>query len=175
MELHEALSLIRAIPDFPSPGILFQDITPLLADAAALGIITQALSNFDSEADVVAGVEARGFIIGSALAIHRRCGFIPIRKQGKLPHKVFSQSYGLEYGEDVIEIHQDALLSHQKVLLIDDVLATGGTLVAALRLIKEAGGTISSVIVLFEITALNGRDKILQEFPDVKVHALVRA
>jgi adenine phosphoribosyltransferase len=114
-------------------------------------------------------------MLGSALAIHRCCGFIPIRKQGKLPHKVFSQSYGLEYGEDVIEIHQDALLSHQKVLLIDDVLATGGTLVAALRLIKEAGGTISSVIVLFEITALNGREKILQEFPDVKVHALVRA
>jgi adenine phosphoribosyltransferase len=173
MKLAEALGLIRAIPDFPSPGILFQDITPALSNPHALATIIESLSQFDSDADVLAGVEARGFILGSALAIQRSSGFVPIRKQGKLPGKTFSKSYGLEYGTDVIEIHRDAFLPGEKVLLIDDVLATGGTLEASLGLIEEAGATISSIVVLLEIASLDGRSRIASSFPDVTIHALV--
>jgi len=173
MELSEALALIRAIPDFPAPGILFQDITPVLSNADALAVITQALSDFDPTAKVVAGVEARGFILGSALALQRSSGFVPIRKKGKLPAATFSQSYGLEYGEDVIEIHRDAFLPQETVLLIDDVLATGGTLEASLKLIEEAGGNISSIVVLLEIASLGGRARLAAAYPNVKIHALV--
>jgi adenine phosphoribosyltransferase len=175
MEISEALSLIRAIPDFPSPGILFQDITPLLANPDAMNAIITALAEFDTSADIVAGVEARGFILGSALAIHRSSGFVPIRKKGKLPADVFSQSYGLEYGHDIIEIHRDAFSPEQNVLLVDDVLATGGTLEASLRLIEEAGANVSSVVVLLEISALGGRSKIAESYPNVAIHALVVA
>jgi adenine phosphoribosyltransferase len=173
MELSEALALIRAIPDFPAPGILFQDITPVLSNADALAVITQALSDFDPTAKVVAGVEARGFILGSALALQRSSGFVPIRKKGKLPAATFSQSYGLEYGDDVIEIHRDAFLLQETVLLIDDVLATGGTLEASLKLIDEAGGHISSIVVLLEISSLGGRARLAAAYPNVKIHALV--
>ena len=173
MKLEEALAHIRAIPNFPSPGVLFQDITPALSNPQALSTIIEALARFDSDADVVAGVEARGFILGSALALHRSLGFVPVRKQGKLPGPTFSQSYGLEYGNDVIEIHRDAFLPGQKVLLIDDVLATGGTLQASLRLIEEAGATISSIVVLLEIQSLGGREKISATFPDIAINALV--
>jgi adenine phosphoribosyltransferase len=173
MELSEALALIRAVPDFPAPGILFQDITPALANAEALAVITQALSDFDPTANVVAGVEARGFILGSALALQRSSGFVPIRKKGKLPAATFSQSYGLEYGEDVIEIHRDAFLSQESVLLIDDVLATGGTLEASVKLIDEAEGRISSIVVLLEISSLGGRARLAAAYPNVRIHALV--
>jgi adenine phosphoribosyltransferase len=173
MEISEALSLIRAIPDFPSPGILFQDITPMLADPDAMNSVIAALAKFDSSADIVAGVEARGFILGSALALHRALGFVPIRKKGKLPAEVFSQSYGLEYGHDVIEIHRDAFSSARSVVLVDDVLATGGTLEASLRLIEEAGAVVSSIVVLLEISSLGGRAKIAQSYPNVAIHALV--
>jgi adenine phosphoribosyltransferase len=173
MKLAEALALIRSIPDFPSPGILFQDITPALSNPQALATIIESLSQCDSDAEVVAGVEARGFILGSALAIQRSSGFVPIRKQGKLPGQTFSKSYGLEYGNDVIEIHRDAFLPGEKVLLIDDVLATGGTLEASLGLIQEAGATISSIVVLLEIASLGGRLRIASVFPDVTIHALV--
>jgi adenine phosphoribosyltransferase len=173
MELSEALALIRAIPDFPVPGILFQDITPALSNPDALAAIIQALSDFDPTAEVVAGVEARGFILGSALALQRSSGFVPIRKKGKLPAATFSQSYGLEYGEDVIEIHRDAFSSQQSVLLIDDVLATGGTLDASLKLIKEAGGRVSSIVVLLEISSLGGRARLSAAHPNLEIHALV--
>ena len=173
MELSEALALIRAVPDFPTPGILFQDISPALSNADALAVIIRALSEFDPTANVVAGVEARGFILGSALAIQRSSGFVPIRKKGKLPAATFSQSYGLEYGEDVIEIHRDAFLVGDSVLLTDDVLATGGTLEASLKLIDEAGGHISSIVVLLEISSLGGRAKLAAAYPNVKIHALV--
>jgi len=173
MELSEALALIRAVPDFPTPGILFQDITPALSNADALAVIIRALSEFDPTANVVAGVEARGFILGSALAIQRSSGFVPIRKRGKLPAATFSQSYGLEYGEDVIEIHRDAFLVGDSVLLTDDVLATGGTLEASLKLIDEAGGHISSIVVLLEISSLGGRARLAAAYPNVKIHALV--
>jgi adenine phosphoribosyltransferase len=173
MELSEALALIRAVPDFPTPGILFQDISPALSNADALAVIIRALSEFDPTANVVAGVEARGFILGSALAIQRSSGFVPIRKKGKLPAATFSQSYGLEYGEDVIEIHRDAFLVGDSVLLTDDVLATGGTLEASLKLIDEAGGHISSIVVLLEISSLGGRARLAAAYPNVKIHALV--
>lgn len=173
MELSEALALIRAIPDFPTPGILFQDITPALSNPDSLASIIKALSSFDPIADVVAGVEARGFILGSAMALERSSGFVPIRKQGKLPAPTYSKSYGLEYGDDVIEIHRDAFLPEQKVLLIDDVLATGGTLEASLNLIHEAGGLTSSIVVLLEIAALGGRERIKAAFPHIPIHALV--
>lgn len=173
MELSEALALIRAIPDFPAPGILFQDITPALSNPDALAAIIQALSDFDPTAEVVAGVEARGFILGSALALQRSSGFVPIRKKGKLPAATFSQSYGLEYGEDVIEIHRDAFSSQQSVLLIDDVLATGGTLDASLKLIKEAGSRVSSIVVLLEISSLGGRARLSAAYPNLEIHALV--
>lgn len=173
MELSDALALIRAIPDFPAPGILFQDITPALSNPDSLAAIIKALSNFDEVADVVAGVEARGFILGSAMALERSSGFVPIRKQGKLPAPTYSKSYGLEYGDDVIEIHRDAFLPEQKVLLIDDVLATGGTLEASLNLIHEAGALTSSIVVLLEIAALGGRERIKAAFPHIPIHALV--
>jgi adenine phosphoribosyltransferase len=173
MELTEALALIRAIPDFPAPGILFQDITPALSSPEALSVIINALSDFDTTADVVAGIEARGFILGSAMALQRGSGFVPIRKKGKLPAPTFSQSYGLEYGEDIIEIHRDAFLSRESVLLIDDVLATGGTLEASIKLIDEAGGQISSIVVLLEITSLGGRERLATAFPNLKIYSLV--
>jgi len=173
MELSEALALIRAIPNFPTPGILFQDITPALSHPEALAVIVQALADLDPTADIVAGVEARGFILGSALALQRSSGFVPIRKKGKLPGPTFSQPYGLEYGDDVIEIHRDAFTSNESVVLIDDVLATGGTLDASLKLINEAGGRISSIVVLLEITSLGGRERLVAAYPHLKIHSLV--
>ena len=175
MDITEAIALIRAIPDYPSQGILFQDITPLLKNGAALRATTEALADFDHTTNVVAGVEARGFILGSAIALYKEIGFIPVRKKGKLPHTTISRKYGLEYGSDEIEIHTDALNESHRVMLVDDVLATGGTLEAALHLIRSTGATISSVVVLLEITALQGREKVSKEFPNLTIHALVTA
>jgi adenine phosphoribosyltransferase len=174
MDIDGALSLIRAIPDYPKPGILFQDISPMLADGPAFDAIITAFAKLDSHSDVVAGIEARGFILGSALAQKQRIGFVPIRKKGKLPAATFTRSYGLEYGSDEIEIHQDALLPGTSVTLVDDVLATGGTLEAAISLIRDAGGEISNVIVLLEISDLGGRERIAKIAPDLIIHSLVR-
>jgi adenine phosphoribosyltransferase len=170
--LDKALALIRTIPDYPKPGIAFKDITPLLADAEAFAITIDALSAFISTESVVAGIEARGFIFASALANRKKLGFVPIRKAGKLPHATISQSYGLEYGEDRIEVHIDAFNSHRHVLLVDDVLATGGTICAAIDLIKRAGSNVTTVAVLFEIPELGGRQKIAAEHPEIKIVAL---
>lgn len=171
--IEQALSLIRTIPDYPTPGVLFQDITPLLADGAALHIIIETLSSFDTEANTVAGIEARGFILGAAIAHHNRIGFVPVRKKGKLPHTTISRSYGLEYGSDEIEVHSEGLGPANNIVIVDDVLATGGTLEAAMHLIEETGARISSVVVLLEITGLLGRERIAQAFPDVEIHTLV--
>lgn len=173
-DINQALSLIRVIPDYPSQGILFQDITPLLANGKALQETIQTLSSFDSSANIVAGIEARGFILASAIALHNQIGFVPVRKKGKLPHTTISRSYQLEYGTDEIEIHSDSLNEAHRVLVVDDVLATGGTLEAALHLIQSAGADISSVVVLLEIIALSGRERIAQTFPNVAVHSLVQ-
>jgi adenine phosphoribosyltransferase len=175
MELSQALSLIRDIPDFPQPGILFKDITPLLANGEALTSITQALGESENPYTCVAGIEARGFIVGSAIAVDRNVGFIPLRKAGKLPHQTIAKSYGLEYGVDIIEAHIDAVNSKDKVLIVDDVLATGGTLIAAIEIIADLGAEIAEVVALFEIEGLGGREKIAARFPNIKVRSLVKA
>ena len=173
MDVSSALSLIRAIPDYPKPGILFQDITPMLAHGEALDAVITQIALLDHESDLAIGIEARGFILASALATKRRIGFVPIRKKGKLPSETFGRSYGLEYGVDEIEIHRDAIAPGMKVTLIDDVLATGGTLEASIALIADAGGVLSSIIVLIEISGLQGRARIEKVAPNIPLHALV--
>ncbi|MFM2103128.1 MAG: hypothetical protein RL740_215 [Actinomycetota bacterium] len=165
-------SLIRDIPDYPSPGILFRDITPLLRDGQALSAVAELMSAKNSRADLIAGIEARGFFFAAAIGVQSKRGVIPIRKKGKLPHEVHQQEYGLEYGTDVIEIHKDAAKPGETVFLVDDVLATGGTLAAAIKLIETTGATVSSVGVLLEIAALGGREKLLSEFPTLKIDAV---
>ena len=174
MDIDSALSLIRAIPDYPKPGILFQDITPMLSNGQALDAVITRLASLDKESEITIGIEARGFILASALAVKREIGFVPIRKKGKLPADTFSRSYGLEYGIDEIELHRDAFAPGTKVTLIDDVLATGGTLEAAISLIADAGGIITSIIVLLEISELKGRQRIEQAAPTVPLHSLVK-
>ena len=174
MDIDSALSLIRAIPDYPKPGILFQDITPMLSNGQALDAVITHLASLDQESEIAIGIEARGFILASALAVKKEIGFVPIRKKGKLPADTFSRSYGLEYGIDEIELHRDAFAPGAKVTLIDDVLATGGTLEAAISLIADAGGIITSIIVLLEISELNGRQRIEQAAPTVPLHSLVK-
>ena len=173
LEVERSLSLIRDIPDYPKPGVLFKDITPLLADSQAFSAVLDAIASHATGVDYIAGIEARGFIIASALAQKTGKGFIPIRKKGKLPSKVYSRSYGLEYGEDELEIHQDAFPPGSRVLLIDDVLATGGTIRASLELIAEVGGSVPTVLVLIEIEALSGRKNIETGNSSVEVHALM--
>jgi adenine phosphoribosyltransferase len=174
MDIDSALSLIRAIPDYPKPGILFQDITPMLSNGQALDAVISHLASLDEESEIAIGIEARGFILASALAVKKEIGFVPIRKKGKLPADTFSRSYGLEYGIDEIELHRDAFAPGTKVTLIDDVLAAGGTLEAAISLIADAGGIITSIIVLLEISDLNGRQRIEQAAPTVPLHSLVK-
>lgn len=175
MELHEALSFVRDIPDFPHAGILFKDITPLLGNADALSSVVHNLIGESESFSYVAGVEARGFILGAAMAIASSTGFIPVRKSGKLPHQTISKSYGLEYGSDSIEVHIDALAAGEQVLVVDDVLATGGTLIATLELMEELGAEVVEVVVLYEISALGGRERIRSRFPNVAIRALIAA
>ena len=153
---------IRDIPDFPKPGILFKDITPLLADADYLGL---ALDLFESRwrpdgVEVVAAIEARGFILGGALADRLGAGFVPLRKPGKLPAKTRRVEYALEYGTDALEIHDDALAGGPRTLVVDDVLATGGTAAAACRLVREAGGSLMGVAFLVNLAFLEGAKKL---------------
>lgn len=173
MEIEEALALIREIPDYPKPGIRFQDITPLLANAGAFSTITKKFASFAEHGTLVAGIEARGFIFASAVAHELNSGFIPIRKAGKLPHHTISQSYGLEYGSDTLEMHSDAITPGASVLLIDDVLATGGTIAAAIELIVRSGGCVAHVLALLEIDGLSGRRNLREKFPSVDVTCLV--
>ena len=175
MELKEALALIRPVPDFPIPGVLFQDIAPLLANAKAHQVVTKEFGRSAVPFNLVAGIESRGFILASAIAIDSGVGFVPIRKAGKLPGAVIKREYGLEYGSDALEMHCDALshVTDPRVLLIDDVLATGGTLIAALELINDLNGVVTEVVVLLEIAALGGRERINDAFPDLQIRALV--
>lgn len=155
---------IRDVPDFPKPGILFRDITPLLADkkafATAVDVLSEPFVGFD--VDYVAAVEARGFIFGSAVAKALKVGFIPIRKQGKLPYKAESVTYDLEYGTDTLEIHSDAVKPGSRVLMVDDLLATGGTMAAACKLMEKLDARIAGVSFLVELTELEGREKLLE-------------
>ncbi|HEY3604951.1 MAG TPA: adenine phosphoribosyltransferase [Sporichthyaceae bacterium] len=151
--------LVRDVPDFPSPGILFKDIAPVLADAAALTAMTAELIEVcrAEPVDFVVAVEARGFILGAPVALALGAGFVPVRKPGKLPHETRSVAYALEYGEAVLHMHLDALAPGDRVLIVDDVLATGGTLAATAQLVRDAGATPVAAAVLLELGALGGR------------------
>ena len=173
MNLTDALALIRDIPDYPKPGILFKDITPLLAHPEGFKTIVNAFSELIENPSAIAGIEARGFIFASAMAINKNCGFVPFRKSGKLPHETISAKYSLEYGSDELEVHIDAFKVGQRVVIVDDVLATGGTISAAIELAMQSGAVIESVMVLFEIQGLGGRELIAKKYPDVKVISLV--
>lgn len=163
---------IRNIPDFPKPGIMFKDITPLLRDPQALQATYRALASQyrEDEIDLVVGAESRGFLFGVGVALLLNKGFVPIRKPGKLPAAVHKQSYELEYGTDSLEIHQDAIRPGQRVLFIDDLLATGGTARAAVELVNKCGGTIVGCSFVIELSFLEGR-KALSPYP---VHSLIR-
>jgi adenine phosphoribosyltransferase len=157
-----AAKLIRDIPDFPKPGIVFKDITPVLRDAAAF---QQVIDLFVEAArgaapDIVAGVESRGFLFGAPVALALGVGFAPIRKIGKLPHETVQEKYDLEYGSSAVEIHRDAIAPGQRVLLVDDLLATGGTAAAAARLVEKLGGQVVGVSFLVELDFLSGREHL---------------
>lgn len=162
---------IRDIPDFPKPGIIFKDITPLVQDPAMLKLAVEQLSKpyLNSNITAVAGMEARGFIFGSLVAWHLNVGFIPLRKPGKLPYDVQSVDYDLEYGTATLQAHIDAVRPGDRILLIDDLLATGGTAQASCELIKRLGGDVVACAFVIELMALNGRDK-LANYP---VHSLI--
>ena len=169
--MHHLKSLIRPIPNFPKPGIVYRDITPLLADAAAMRRTIQALIEpfRDLPVDMVAGMEARGFIFGALCAQELQAGFVPLRKPGKLPHKTHSESYDLEYATNALEVHVDALGHGHRVLLVDDLLATGGTAAASCSLIDRLGGTIVGCAFLIELDDLQGRAVL----GDQTVHTLL--
>jgi adenine phosphoribosyltransferase len=163
--------VIRDIPDFPKKGILFRDITPLLADPAGLALAIELLANpfRGKNIDLVVGAESRGFIFGTAVACCLSAGFVLVRKPGKLPHQRISRSYDLEYGQDTLEMHADAIVRGQRVLVVDDLLATGGTMKACCDLVKQLGGDIVSAAVLIELAGLGGREKI----GPIPVHAVI--
>ena len=154
--------LIRDIPDFPKPGVVFKDITPLLAHPGGLSLAVEYLSQpfRHLHVDLVAGAESRGFIFGTAVAQNLSAGFIPIRKPGRLPHDTNAEAYELEYGSETVEIHRDAVSPGDRVLMVDDVLATGGTMAACCRLVEKLGGNIVGIAVLIELTFLNGRSQL---------------
>jgi adenine phosphoribosyltransferase len=163
---------IRHVPDFPKPGILFYDITTLLRQPGGLKVTIDRLSApyAGQGIDAVIGIESRGFILGSAVAERLGAGFIPIRKPGKLPAKAIKESYALEYGTDALEIHEDAIQSGQRVLIVDDVLATGGTAAAAAGLVKKLGGELHGLAFLIELLFLSGKDKL----PGERVHSVLQ-
>lgn len=156
---------IRHVPDFPKPGILFYDITTLLRHPYGLKTAIEQLSMpyVDARIDAVVGIESRGFILGAAVAERIGAGFIPVRKPGKLPAKAIKEIYDLEYGKDALEIHADAVERGQRVLIVDDVLATGGTAAATAQLVKKLGGELHGLAFLIELLALNGKSKLAGE------------
>jgi adenine phosphoribosyltransferase len=163
--------LIRAVPDFPKPGILFYDITTLLKDKTGFAQLIDAFAQYyiDKHVDLVLGIEARGFIFGPALAYRLNAGFVPVRKPGKLPAETVTIKYDLEYGSDSLQIHKDAIQPGQRVIIVDDLLATGGTMDATIRLVKQLGGEIVGLTVAIELDFLKGRDK----FPEYDVFSLL--
>lgn len=162
---------IRTVPGFPKAGILFRDITPLLADSAAFDASVELLAEpfLDAKIDYVVAVEARGFIFGSAVARELNVGFIPIRKPGKLPYKTETVTYDLEYGSDSVQVHRDAVERGAKILMVDDLLATGGTMAAACELMEKIGGQICGIAFLIELKDLAGRDKL----KDYQIHSVL--
>ncbi len=162
-------ALVRDIPDYPQPGVMFKDITPLLADGPALTAVVSALAEGYEGVDKVAGIEARGFILAAPVAIQLGAGFVPVRKQGKLPGPTYAQSYDLEYGSATIEVHQDAFAPGERVLIVDDVLATGGTGAATAELVRKAGAEVTGFAVILELSFLHGRPRL----PDVPIRSLL--
>jgi len=165
-------SLIRHVPDFPKKGILFYDITTLLKQKGALNDVTEQLVNlYQGQAiDLVVGVESRGFIFAPIVACRLGAGFVPVRKPGKLPAEAIAETYDLEYGQDSLEVHRDAIGEGQRVLLVDDLLATGGTAAATVRLVRRLGGQVAGAVFLVELEFLNGRGLL----PDVEVRSLLQ-
>ena len=157
-----ALALIRDIPDFPKPGILFKDITPVLSDGEALTelIDVQASQAKEFGAELIVGIESRGFLFGVPIAYKLGLGFVPVRKIGKLPHQTIQQEYALEYGTNTVEMHVDSVKPGQRVVIVDDLLATGGTAEAAAALVEQLGGVVTGYIFLIELSFLNGRDRL---------------
>ena len=153
---------IKGVPDFPKKGILFQDITPILKDPAVFQYVIQnfARKHADSELNLIAGIESRGFIFGACLAMKISKGFVLVRKPGKLPGETVNASYAMEYGNLTVEIQRDAVTKGQRVLIVDDLLATGGTAAATAKLVEQLGGIVSGISFVVEITGLNGRDKL---------------
>ncbi|WP_253258594.1 adenine phosphoribosyltransferase [Pseudonocardia sp. N23] len=167
--LAQVRALVRDVPDFPGPGVLFRDITPVLADGQALTTVATELAALVGEADLVAGVEARGFLIGSAVAVVAGVGVVPVRKAGKLPRVAASRSYSLEYGEATLELPADVVEAGARVFVVDDVLATGGTAAATCALLADVGAVVTGFGALVELGALGGRARL----GDVEVHALM--
>ncbi len=153
---------VRSIPDFPEPGIIFRDITSILQDADGLHLAIDSLQDLikDVDVDVIVGAKSRGFIFGMPMAYNLHKPFVPVRKKGKLPCETISQSYDLEYGQAEIEIHKDAIKPGQKVVIVDDLIATGGTMEAAVKLIEELGGEVVKILFLMELAGLKGREKL---------------
>jgi len=160
---------IRDIPDFPEPGIIFRDITPLLADAASFRAVVDAMAAPFSDIDLAVVIESRGFILGTPVAYALGAGVVPVRKAGRLPWNTLEEAYSLEYGENALEIHQDAIGPGARVLIVDDLLATGGTVAATVRLVQRLGGEIAGITVLAELAALNGRAALAGQ----RLHSLV--
>ncbi|MEM8794594.1 MAG: adenine phosphoribosyltransferase [Pseudomonadota bacterium] len=169
----ELRKLIRTIPDFPNPGAQFKDITTLLSHPTGLRRSVDLLFRpfLTADIDVVAGIEARGFILGGAVAHELGCGFVPLRKEGKLPAETLGQSYELGHGSDGIEIHTDAIRNGQRILVVDDLLATGGTAEAAIKLLEQAGGTVIAASFVIDLIELGGRQRL--EDMSVNVHSLI--
>ena len=168
-------ALIAEIPDYPLPGVVFKDVTPISADPDATRWVNSEIAARFSGAGIthIVGVEARGFILGASLAAHLHLGFVPIRKSGKLPRATFRAEYELEYGADSIEIHQDALSKNDRVLIVDDVLATGGTACAAIDLIQECGAEVMGIAVLLDLAFLGGSAKVANRDSRIDVFAVL--
>lgn len=166
-------NLIRTIPDFPKPGISFKDITPLIANGDAFLNVSKQIAQLSQECDYIAGIEARGFIFASSVCALTGKGFIPIRKSGKLPGETISSTYDLEYGSATLEIHTDIIKQGSKVLVVDDVLATGGTAIAATKLLTAAGLIPMRLVFLLAIPELNGMARIAEALPDLKTEVIL--
>jgi adenine phosphoribosyltransferase len=168
----ELKATIRNVPDFPKPGIVFRDVTTLFGDADAFCDVIQSLAARyrDAAIDAVVGVEARGFVVGGAVAYELGCAFVPVRKPGKLPWRTLREDYVLEYGTDAVEMHEDGLTSGARVVVVDDLLATGGTALATARLAERAGAVVEEIAFVVELSFLSGRSKL----KDYKVFSLVR-
>jgi adenine phosphoribosyltransferase len=170
----DVVGLVRDVPDYPTPGVVYKDITPLLGDGPALRRVVEAFAaphraGGASPVDLVVGIEARGFILAAPVAVALGAGFVPVRKRGKLPWQTVGSAYDLEYGTAEIELHEDAVAPGQRVLVVDDVLATGGTAAAACELVERIGGHVAGVVVLLELSFLDGRSKL----PGRDVRAIV--